>query len=63
MNTVFHDGGGSQAAQGWFFEGIIDEVWVVNEAFTADDLGTVRISVEPVEKMVTLWGAIKAGNQ
>jgi hypothetical protein len=36
QNNVFHDDDGS--GSGWYFEGLIDEVWIVNEAFTEVEL-------------------------
>ena len=55
QNTVFHDEDGS--GDGFFFEGLIDEVWILNEALTADDL-KVR-TVEPMDKLTITWGTIK----
>lgn len=57
QNTVFHDEDGS--GDGWHFDGIIDEIWVLNEALTAGDLGTVKLSVKPVSKLAATWGTIK----
>jgi hypothetical protein len=56
-NTVFHDEGGS--GDGWYFEGSIDEVWVVNEALEKDDLTLIQLGVEPTSKLTTAWGTIK----
>ncbi|MCP4259755.1 MAG: LamG domain-containing protein [Planctomycetes bacterium] len=36
QNNVFHDDDGS--GDGWYFEGAIDEVWILNEALTETDL-------------------------
>ena len=36
-NVVFHDGNGS--ADGHYFEGMIDEIWILNEALTEAELG------------------------
>ena len=36
-NNVFHDDDGS--GDGWYFEGMIDEVWILNEALTQTELG------------------------
>ena len=55
QNAVFHDEGGS--GDGFFFEGLIDEVWILNEALTAEDL-KVR-TVEPMDKLTVTWSAIK----
>jgi hypothetical protein len=60
QNTVFHDEDGSQAATGWYFWGLIDEVWVLNQALTAADLGSVRPSLEPLGRLDATWGSIKA---
>jgi hypothetical protein len=57
-NAVFHDDDGS--GDGWYFEGLIDEVWVLNEALTAGDLRPARLSVEPTGKLAAGWGTIKA---
>ncbi len=43
QNNVFHDGDGS--GDGWFFEGIVDEVWILNDALTKAGLNALR---EPV---------------
>jgi hypothetical protein len=40
QNNVFHDGDAS--GDGWFFEGIIDEVWILNEA-----VGKVPVALGP----------------
>jgi hypothetical protein len=37
QNVVFHDGDGS--GDGWFFEGAIDELWILNDALTEAELG------------------------
>ena len=55
QNAVFHDEDGS--GDGFFFEGLIDEVWILNEALTADDL-KVR-TVEPMDKLTVTWSTIK----
>jgi hypothetical protein len=36
QNNVFHDDDGT--GDGWYFEGAIEEVWIVNEALTEDQL-------------------------
>jgi len=58
-NNVFHDDDGS--GDGWFFEGSIDEVWILNEALSQADLRGIMVltSVEPASKLTTLWGTIK----
>ncbi len=58
INIVFHDGDG--AGSGWFFEGMIDEVWVLNQALTVKELGAVRMSVELAGRLSAVWGGIKA---
>ncbi len=40
QNNVFHDGDGS--GDGWYFEGMIDEVWILNEA-----VGKVPVALGP----------------
>ncbi|MFC1712253.1 LamG-like jellyroll fold domain-containing protein [Candidatus Poribacteria bacterium] len=57
-NVVFHDGDGP--GSGWFFEGMIDEVWVLNQALSEAELGDALTSVEPVSKLTSSWGAIKS---
>jgi hypothetical protein len=42
QNNVFHDGDASD--DGWYFEGMIDEVWILNEAL---EIGTIPIAVYP----------------
>jgi hypothetical protein len=44
-NNVFHDDDGS--GDGWFFEGAIDEVWILNDALTETELGAFRGTVWP----------------
>ncbi|MHC4596693.1 MAG: galactose-binding domain-containing protein, partial [Planctomycetota bacterium] len=39
QNNVFHDDSGS--GNGWYFEGIIDELWILNDALTPAQLGTI----------------------
>jgi len=56
-NAVFHDEDGS--GSGWYFEGMIDEVWVVNEALNQEDVALFQWSVEPTDKLASAWGAIK----
>jgi len=36
-NNVFHDDDGS--GDGWYFQGMIDEVWILNDALTQTELG------------------------
>ena len=59
QNTVFHDEDGS--GDGFPFEGLIDEVWILNEALSQADLGGIMImtSVEPADKLAASWGTIK----
>jgi hypothetical protein len=57
-DTYFHDG--SRSGSGDFFEGIVDEVWVLNQALTEDDLSRPRVSVESVDKLTATWGMVKA---
>jgi hypothetical protein len=56
-NNVFHDDTGE--GDGWYFEGLVDEVWILNEALSPGDLGAILTSVEPADKLTTSWGAIK----
>jgi hypothetical protein len=58
QNVVFHDEDGSGTDRD-YFGGLIDEVWVLNQALTAADLRPARLSVEPTGNL-TAWGAIKA---
>ena len=58
QNNVFHDDDGSGTDRD-FFAGIIDEIWILNEALTASDLGAILASVDASEKLTTTWGAIK----
>lgn len=55
-NAVFHDEGGS--GDGFYFEGMIDELWILNEAVTSNNLGAIW-SVEPINKLAYTWGKIK----
>ena len=57
-DTYFHDG--SRSGSGDFFEGMVDEVWILNEALSAEDLRRPRISVEPKDRLTAPWGNIKA---
>jgi hypothetical protein len=57
-NNVFHDDDGS--GDGFYFEGIIDEVWILNQALSGDELGAILTSVEPDSKLATSWGNVKA---
>jgi len=59
QNTVFHDNDGSQAATGWYSGGMIDEVWVLNEALSPQDLGSLGRGVDLEDKLAASWGAIK----
>jgi hypothetical protein len=56
-NNVFHDDDGS--GDGWYFEGLIDEVWILNEALSPGDLSIVLTSVRPADKLAGSWGFIK----
>ena len=58
-DTIFHDGSAS-TGEGWFFEGIVDAVWILNEALDGAELGAILTSVEPMNKLTGSWGAIKA---
>ena len=53
--TVFHDGGSAGACH---FEGMIDEVWLINEATDPGELKSAQF-VKPTGKLVDTWGAIK----
>jgi hypothetical protein len=57
QNTVFHDDDGS--GDGYYFEGLVDEVWILNQALAAPDLREVMASVEPMNKLTTTWGSLK----
>jgi hypothetical protein len=58
QNTVFHDEDGS--GDGYYFEGLIDEVWILNQALTEVDLKPTWFNVDPSGKLTAAWGAIKA---
>jgi hypothetical protein len=44
-NNVFHDNDGS--GDGWFFEGAIDEIWILNDALTETELCAFKGMVWP----------------
>jgi len=44
-NVVFHDGNGS--ADGHYFEGMVDEIWILNTALTEAELGGFASKVWP----------------
>ncbi|MFC1637264.1 hypothetical protein ACFL5Z_20790, partial [Planctomycetota bacterium] len=46
QNNVFHDDSGS--GDGWFYEGIISEVWILSEALTEADLAGLMVGPQPV---------------
>ena len=58
QNVVFHDDDGSGDNRD-FFEGIIDEVWVLNEALEQGALDRPGFSVDPSSKLTYAWGSIK----
>ena len=58
--TVFPDTGATGASNMHFFQGLIDEVWVLNEALEGEDLVPDFISVEAIDKLAGTWGTIKA---
>ncbi len=62
QNTVFHDELGSGTMID-YFGGMIDEIWVLNQALEAKDLGAPLISVEPTGKLTAAWGGIKSRSQ
>ncbi|MHC4626991.1 MAG: LamG-like jellyroll fold domain-containing protein, partial [Planctomycetota bacterium] len=45
QNNMFHDESGS--GDGWFFEGLIDEVWLLNEALTPPELAALAGTTYP----------------
>ncbi len=45
QNNVFHDDDGS--GDGWYFEGTIDELWILNDALTENELGAFKGKVWP----------------
>jgi len=47
QNTVFHDVGNASPADGHYFEGAIDEVWILNVALTQVELGGFAGKVWP----------------
>lgn len=58
QNVVFHDDDGSGTDRD-FFAGIIDEIWILNEALSPADLSLVLTSVKPADKLAASWGSIK----
>lgn len=56
-NNVFHDDSGD--GDGFYFEGMIEEVWIFNEALPEAELAEILTSVEPASKLSTSWGTIK----
>jgi len=44
-NNMFHDDDGS--GDGWYFQGIIDEIWILNDALTETELGAFVGKVMP----------------
>lgn len=58
QNTVFHDESGS--GDGWFFEGLVDEVWIFNSSIDPADLRNPGFAVNPADKLSISWGDIKA---
>jgi hypothetical protein len=52
-NNVFHDDDGS--GDGWYFEGTIDEIWILNAALTETELGAFVGKVWPYA-----WGPTPA---
>lgn len=56
-NNVFHDEDGN--GDGFYFGGIIDEVWIINQALTAEDMKFRKLSVESANKLAATWGNIK----
>jgi hypothetical protein len=59
-DTVFHDEVGPSTTLGFFYEGIVDEVWILNDALSGADLGAIATSVEPADRLTSTWGAMKA---
>jgi len=45
QNNVFHDGNGS--GHGWYFEGLVDEVWLLNQALTPPELAALAGTTWP----------------
>ena len=45
QNNVFHDGNAS--GNGWFFEGLVDEVWILNQALTPPELAAMAGTTWP----------------
>jgi len=56
-NNVFHDEDGS--GDGWYFEGLVDEVWILNQALSDDEMAGMTTGVEPTRKLTATWGSIK----
>ncbi len=57
--TKFHDGEAGGSPNTNHFQGLIEEVWLLNEALDADDLKSVLMNVEPAGKLAANWGSIK----
>ena len=57
--TVFPDTGATGASNLHFFQGLIDEVWVINVALTEAELVPLWLNVESRDKLASTWGEIK----
>jgi len=57
-DTVFHDTG-NRSEDGDFFAGMVDELWIINEALSAADFRSAMLSVEHTGKLTAAWGALK----
>ena len=55
---------GTHPSQARFFQGIIDEIYVYERSLTSDELETNMeaqgLAVQPVSKLTTTWGNVKA---
>ena len=62
MEAVYLGAGNNRGRAERFFHGIIDEVCVYNRPLTHDEVRQnfeIGLSVEPTQKLPTVWGALK----
>jgi hypothetical protein len=53
--------GGSFSGEGNYFEGMIDEIWILNQALSDNELKSVGgLGVERMGKLASSWGVIKS---
>jgi len=56
-NNVFHDDEGE--GDGWYFEGLVDAVWILNQALSDAEMGALATGIEPARKLTATWGSVK----